>query len=264
MKKKFDGFCIFSDMDGTLITNRFEIPPNNISALEYFTENGGRFALATGRSLYYATLDLGKMLPINMPCILLNGGMIYDFVNEKILYNARLPQTAIELVNILLARYPNHSIAVWCPDHRVELGVSADWMMPAETGTLESVTDPWCKLVIHHDPLEQQDILAFVEANMPPGMETTISCDRFIEIMPEGATKGNAVERLISTLTLERSRVLTIGDYYNDKQMLSLNGVRSYCPDNAPDDIKALCERTLCHVDDGAIAHLITLLDQHA
>lgn len=262
--KKFDGFCLFSDMDGTLITDKYEIPQKNIDALRYFTENGGRFALATGRGLHPTTVELQQMLPVNLPCIMVNGGVVYDFDRKQSLYTAVLPDdAALSLVDTLLAHYPRHSIAVWCPDHRVELGVSAEWMLPSPTGKLASVTDPWCKLVIHHEPCEQAEMLVFIEQHLTGGMQTTISCDRFIEVMPNGVSKGSAIEWLVDHLKLDRSRVLTIGDYYNDFEMLSLPGIRSFCPQNAPDDIKALCEHTLCHVDDGAIEALITYIETH-
>ncbi|HWP51881.1 MAG TPA: HAD-IIB family hydrolase [Clostridia bacterium] len=262
--KKFDGFCLFSDMDGTLITDKFEIPQKNIEALQYFTDNGGHFALATGRGLHSTTVDLQKMLPVNMPCVMLNGGLIYDFGRQKSLNADVLPADAAQsLVDTLLACYPQHSIAVWCPDHRVELGVSADWMLPSLTGELASVSDPWCKLVVHHHPSEQAEMLAFIEKHLTGGMRTTVSCDRFIEIMPDGVSKGSAIEWLIKHLSIDRSRVLTIGDYYNDLEMLSLPGVRSFCPQNAPGDIQSLCERTLCYVEDAAIAALIAYIDTH-
>lgn len=261
--KRFDGYYLFSDMDGTMITDRYDIPAKNIDALNNFTERGGRFALATGRGLHPSTLELSKLLPINLPCVLLNGGMIYDFAKKEILYNAVLPSNARPLVELLLERYPDRSISVWCPDHRVELGVRADWMLPCPTGDIDSITDPWCKLVVNNEPGEQQEVLDFVEQHMTSGMSITISCDSFIEVMPEGVSKGKAVESLIENMELDRSHVLTIGDYYNDFEMLSVKGVRSFCPQNAPGDIKALCERSFCHVDDAAIADLISFLDNN-
>ncbi|MFV0498148.1 MAG: HAD-IIB family hydrolase [Candidatus Fimivivens sp.] len=260
--KKFDGFCLFSDVDGTLITDKFEIPQKNIEALKYFTQNGGRFALATGRGLHETTVALQKKLPVNLPCVMINGGLIYDFNGERNLYTAVLPSdAALSLVDTLLKNYPSHSIAVWCPDHRVELGVSAQWMQPSKTGELASVTDPWCKLVIHHAPDEQLEMLDFIERHLTDGMQTTVSCDRFIEVMPAGVSKGSSIEWLVDYLALDRSRVLTIGDYYNDFEMLSLPKIRSFCPKNAPDDIKALCEHTLCHVENAALDELITYLE---
>ena len=47
--KKFENILIASDIDGTLLFQN-EIHPRNFEKLRYFCENGGHFALATGRN----------------------------------------------------------------------------------------------------------------------------------------------------------------------------------------------------------------------
>lgn len=42
---------LFSDVDGTLITDDGIIPDKNFEAIRRFTAEGGRFSLATGRVL---------------------------------------------------------------------------------------------------------------------------------------------------------------------------------------------------------------------
>ena len=52
---KFDGLVIFSDFDNTLTFNgdvanpkkALDINPNNYEAVKYFSENGGKFVMAT-------------------------------------------------------------------------------------------------------------------------------------------------------------------------------------------------------------------------
>ena len=44
--KKFEGVFILSDMDGTLLNSKGEIPCENSRAVRYFMENGGMFAVA--------------------------------------------------------------------------------------------------------------------------------------------------------------------------------------------------------------------------
>ena len=82
-----------------------------------------------------------------------------------------------------------------------------------------------------------------------------------IEIHPKGVSKGNAVLWLLEQMKIKKdAKILVAGDYENDAEMLSLPGVRSFCPANAPDEIKMLCTDHLCHVNDGAIAQLISRL----
>ncbi|MBR7161415.1 MAG: HAD hydrolase family protein, partial [Clostridia bacterium] len=48
--KKFERILIASDIDGTVLWKSQYIHPRNFERLRYFFENGGRFALSTGRS----------------------------------------------------------------------------------------------------------------------------------------------------------------------------------------------------------------------
>ena len=42
MKKKFDGYVIYSDLDGTLLNNNKEVSDENKEFINYFIENGGK------------------------------------------------------------------------------------------------------------------------------------------------------------------------------------------------------------------------------
>ena len=51
---KFDGILLASDFDQTISDLKGTIPPSNLQALDYFTAEGGRFCLNTGRSIAMA------------------------------------------------------------------------------------------------------------------------------------------------------------------------------------------------------------------
>ena len=75
--KKFEGMILACDMDGTLLDDDREISQENEQALCYFTEEGGRFTLATGRAPH-AIEPYISQLPFNAPYSLLNGSLILD------------------------------------------------------------------------------------------------------------------------------------------------------------------------------------------
>lgn len=261
--KKFEGFCLFSDVDGTLADANFCIPQRNIDAIRYFVENGGRFALATGRGLHPKTLSLMAQLAINMPCVMLNGALLYDMQSKTALQTHPLPQREVrELAAKLVEKFPDHSIILWCDGCHAQLGVNRMNMLNFDVRPLESVTEPVLKLVVSNDEGAQQEMVDFIASNMSGGAYTTTSSPRFVELMPQGVSKAKGIEELIDRLGLERKKVIVMGDYYNDREMLSMPGVRAFCPQNAPDDIKALCERSFCNVDDGAVADAIGFLEK--
>ena len=68
---------LVTDMDGTLLNSKKEVTPKDRKAIEYFMSLGGRFTVATGRTIqsfshYYDLLDL------RFPVIMFNGSVIYD------------------------------------------------------------------------------------------------------------------------------------------------------------------------------------------
>ena len=76
---------LVTDMDGTLLNSKKEVTPKDRKAIEYFMSLGGRFTVATGRTIqsfshYYDLLDL------RFPVIMFNGSVIYDKSKEKVVY----------------------------------------------------------------------------------------------------------------------------------------------------------------------------------
>ena len=65
-------------MDGTLINSKKEISKENLDAIKYFVNNGGKFTVATGRMVASVSGFLDK-LKLDLPAILHNGGKIYDY-----------------------------------------------------------------------------------------------------------------------------------------------------------------------------------------
>ena len=55
--------------------------------------------------------------------------------------------------------------------------------------------------------------------------------------------------------------LVCIGDFYNDVPMLEIADIAA-CPDNAPDDIKAMCNIVTCNNNEGALADLIEILEK--
>ena len=106
---KFQGILLCSDYDGTL-----KISPENLAALKYFTENGGRFTMASGR---YPThfRDAVEGLPINAPVIALNGNAIYDLDTDTLLWSNPMPDAlAEEMVRYAAANFDTFQLSLNC------------------------------------------------------------------------------------------------------------------------------------------------------
>ena len=125
--QKFDHVLLASDFDNTLVytqsalDNGTDIPPmcpRNREALDYFIQNGGLFAISTGRALP-AFMDYAKDVPMSAPCVIANGAAIYDFRTNEYLYTAFLGEAIYEHMAEVLARFPTLAFEVYHDDCRI-------------------------------------------------------------------------------------------------------------------------------------------------
>lgn len=259
--RKFEDCYLFSDIDGTMMTDQYEIPRKNLEAIAYYLSQGGNLALATGRGLNISRSIVEDVKP-NLPCILSNGGVIYDFKTERALFTAYLEEPMHRVIYRLLSERPDLSGFVWNDQGRFDISSETENKTDALERFLNTIPRPWLKMVFRVPSEERLEIIGKIGEYAIEDITVVSSCDWLIEIHPKGVSKGNAVLWLLDSMRIDKnSRILVAGDYENDADMLSLPGVRSFCPENAPESIKLRCTDHLCHVNDGAIAQLISLLE---
>ena len=122
---KFDGVLLASDFDNTILNTELPrrtgcpIPPisqRNVEALRYFMDNGGRFAVATGRALP-AFRMFAEQVPMNAPAVVCNGGALYDFKTERYLETMELPETIRPQGQDVLDRFPTAAVEAYHMDN---------------------------------------------------------------------------------------------------------------------------------------------------
>ena len=75
---KFDGYLICTDLDGTLLRKDKSVSKENLEAIEYFKNEGGKFTFITGRMPFYAG-DISNLIKPNTPivCMTVLSGSIF-------------------------------------------------------------------------------------------------------------------------------------------------------------------------------------------
>jgi len=260
---KFDGVYLFSDVDGTLLTRKFLLPDKTKEAIAYFTSNGGKFALSTGRGVNSRTKELAELIGVNSPCILLNGAIIYDFSSEKYLSLQMPDQNNAKkfLKKICDKLSDTHTVSAWHPYGSDQLGIYRPYMVDYKKMLPEEITEDIVKIVIGHDAPLTEEVKQFIQQSLEEDLYITSSGAEFIEIMPKGISKGWGVEWFIKTFSLDRSKVYTMGDYMNDYSMLSLDGIKSFCPQVSADAVKEICFKVLCPVEESTVAEVIAYIE---
>lgn len=271
--KKFENTVIASDLDGTYFGTTRYIVERNAEAVRYFCENGGRFTFATGR----LPLFVRKPIPntanyLNMPAVMGNGTCIYDFENER-----AIEEHFVESDKVIEAlRYAKAAEG--------EIGWRASYGEGIIVGDLENqiirreydrFPEFFKKHILPAESLREFDlhktnIMASEECidrlypvlreKFSDTLGVTRSASFMIEMMARGTTKAAALKRLAGSYFDEPQRLICVGDYDNDIEMLELADV-AVCPSNANERVKAICDACLCSNEEGVIADVIELLD---
>lgn len=265
---KYTGYLIASDLDGTLIDSGQSISENNIAAITEFTKQGGFFAVATGRTEITA-LPYMKLLPINCPCILYNGAVIYDiktntYISTILLDKARL----IKPLSKLLENFPDLCMQIYTKG-KLFIVSGADIIDPVllrentpfELASLEDISDKdWIKVLLRGENQNLQRIQGYIRERVPEGLfHTVLSAPHYLEVFANGVSKGNALEQLLKHVGIQSDKSIAIGDYCNDIEMISTAGLGVATSNGHPKLLEAADIVTVSN-DEHAISCLINSL----
>ncbi len=267
----FDGVVLLSDVDGTLSTYDRKIVPENIEAIRYFTANGGRFGVATGRTAHSAQKFLSE-LPINCPCLVVNGGGIYDFQTETMLYSCFLDHSAWRLVPPVIKQAPHVGIEINVDGvlHCVKYSSRSEQHVSYELNRFQLHTfddippdSNWYKILFTGEPEEIDLVEAICKQLVLPNAPYYVvrSESTLFEVLPREATKGKGVIRLSEILSVPIPQIYAIGDYYNDIELLSAAGC-SAAVDGAPREVIAVTDYVTCTCEKGAVADFIRYIEK--
>jgi hypothetical protein len=78
----------------------------------------------------------------------------------------------------------------------------------------------------------------------------------FLEFISNTAGKGTALEEIGKIFNIDKSEMIAVGDSYNDVCMLKYAGF-GVAVENAPDDIKELCDYVTLSNNDNGVAAVI-------
>ena len=261
---KFDGILICTDLDGTLYRNDKSISAENRDAIEYFKREGGYFTFITGRMPYYAQNAYSTVRP-NVPFGCINGGGLYDGVEERYIWTTELPSAALELVGSVYDVFPDVGIQLcgFETTYFARENNVTEWFRKA-TGVPENpcdyrgFTESLAKIIFCS---ANEDELVSVEQTLrnheKGGMFDYISSEKALfEILPKGVSKALALTKLAEHLHVDISRTIAIGDYDNDASMLAAAGV-GIAVSNASKAALDAADRVTVSNEEHAIARVI-------
>lgn len=266
---KFKGVLFVTDLDGTLLRDDKTVSKKNIDAIKYFQSEGGIFTFVTGRIPEGARPVYNQVKP-NAPCGCINGGGIYDFRTNELIWSVNISKDVLELVEHIDKEVSDMGIEINCYDKI--------YFCKVNEATEKHRNDEGFELLAcnYNDVQEEFSKILFCDFNMDNMNKTIdllkkhpksykfdfIRSDRFYyEILPKGSSKANLVKKLIEILGIEKEKTIAVGDNDNDVSMIESVNIGIAVANASYKAKKAANFHTVSNEDD-AIAKIIEELDK--
>lgn len=253
------------DIDGTLLTHEGELRTAARAAVTATAAAGHHIVIATGRSVL-GTLPVLERLGINRGYAVCSNGAVtigldpgapsgYE-VLDAVTFD---PAPAL---NLLRDAWPDAVVAV--EDLGVGFKVSAPFPDPLEGVVTivpwdELLADPVTRVTFRSPTGTSDDFLELTHRIGLHGVNYAVGFSAWLDINPEGVSKGSALELIRRQLSVQPMHTVAIGDQRNDLEMLSW-AARGVAMANAPEEVKEVADEVTTSVyEDGAAAVLLSL-----
>lgn len=264
---KFDKYLIVTDLDGTLQWYMESPSERNKEAIRYFTENGGKFAISTGRNPEYG-LPCFDGLCINTPCSFGNGSILTDLSTRKHLVVKTLQGDMwFDFVKYCVDLLPEIYMEIHTVDkcYVISHNKSRGDFPPRENAvftTVDAIKDEeWVKFFTLSGKEYQKTI---EETAKKFGIDKVSNSFRAAEMVYEfvdkSANKGEMLKILAELPENKGRTVIACGDYPNDISMLQTADI-GIAAGNAHPDVKAAADRVGCHCKEDLLAEVIYSLE---
>jgi hydroxymethylpyrimidine pyrophosphatase-like HAD family hydrolase len=255
------------DLDGTTIDHVGALSTAVRDAVSDVVEAGHHLVISTGRSIV-ATLPIVKMLGLERGYAVCSNGAVTLALDQKRPRGYRIVDTVTfdprPVLTMLHDAIPDALVAV------EDLGVGFKVSAPFPDGELggEQVVVDWEELVGHpairvtlrRPEASLEEFMEQVEHAGLHGVSYAVGWTAWLDINPEGVSKGSALELVRRNLRVEPGDTVAVGDQRNDIEMLHW-AARGVAMGQAPDEVKDAADEVTGTVEeDGLVPVLRSLL----
>ena len=240
------------DLDGTLLAQDHSLPQEVASWVRRLAERT-RVTLATGRSLASSRPYL-RRLGITTPAILYNGAVVIDPISERPLFVRRIPKELALKVRGVVRGFPVHpqvyrtvedpwiDVAEIAPP--IQKFLAKEGLPAREVGDLrKAVSQAPIKFLIVGEPGVLPALEQALRSEVPE-VSVVRSETEYVEVLPPGVSKGEALAWLCKRLGLPLEKVVAVGDQLNDLSMIELAGL-GVAMAHAPEGVKAKADKVV-------------------
>ncbi|OTO77331.1 MULTISPECIES: Cof-type HAD-IIB family hydrolase [unclassified Enterococcus] len=228
------------DLDGTLLNSHHQVPEANSKALRRLNQNGVEIVIATGRSVISAS-EIVQELGVSAHILALNGTYITKIsetgqmtairrklIGREIVKKALKIAEALEITFIASNETGSDRVMFKQAPEVVQefLKDRPDLRVITKKEMDQKIEDPsteYLKIAFTDENVE--NLYTLRQALSQVGLYTIFSDTYYIELVPEGINKGEALSYLCQCLKIPLEKTLAFGDQENDIEMLQIAGL---------------------------------------
>lgn len=262
-----------SDLDGTLLNSAARLSDNSAEMLNSLIEAGMLFSVATARTAA-TVLDIFSGVKLNVPLILMNGVVLFDFKNNKnLICHSIEKESADEIIRI----YEDHGkspMLYFQKDNYLQIEYK-DLTNAHQMNYVNQRQALNKKKFVYRDKLQVSDsdnMIYIVTLDYPEQIDNIyreitaadkVTCTYyrdnytdcyFLECMNKKASKASAAEELKKLLGVDR--IVAFGDNLNDIPLFEIAD-EAYAVSGACDELKKIADGVIGSNDDDAVARFL-------
>lgn len=231
---------IATDLDGTLLNDRKELPPDFFQVLQELDKRNIRFVAASGRSRQALRRVFGEEIE-NMTLICDNGAFLAE--KDNVLFRSDLEWQNVIAVDETVQTLGPRVRAILCGTKHTYI---RDFSDSSELCNRLAISYPDYKT--YQDPREIHDAIfkiavcdmagagqhayPVLSEKFGDNLNVVWSGPVFLDIMNRGIDKGTALRRFQAEWNISPLETMAFGDFYNDVELLNASAY-SFIMENA-------------------------------
>ncbi|MCB5992244.1 HAD family hydrolase [Janibacter melonis] len=263
-----DAHMICLDLDGTTITHEGVLRPAVREAVQAVLDAGHHVVVATGRGIV-ATTPILDALGLTKGWTVCSNGAVTVRLDPRAPQGWTLDEDDVvtfdpaPVLTRLRPVLPDALVAV--EDLGVGFRLSAPY--PPDELVGEQTVVPWEELIAHPTTrvtlrmpeATSEEFAEAVDRAGLHGVAYSVGFSAWLDINPEGVSKGSALEIVRRRLHVEPGLTVAVGDQRNDIEMLRW-AARGVAMGNAPTEVQDVADEVTSTVDDDGLVPVLRSL----
>ena len=258
---------ICTDIDGTLLDQNKVLLPQVKEALKKEADKGVKIALVSGRMP--AGVELIEQ-ELGISCVKVCHAGSYILLGDQRISNKYLLAETLEKVFNTIAKAHGLLLWIFCEETWYVTGIDkfiekeiVDIKQQPIVVDIKDLVEQWKKegkgpnkILLAADPEEIRIMYQEIENYNWPEIDYACSADTFIELLPKGINKGEAVCEICDRLGIKREEVVAFGDHELDIPLLEAAGIGIEM-ENAIPELKEKADYVTKTNTEGGIAYAL-------